>query len=366
MNRTLPILLSSLILTCTWKPITGQSGKPSAQDFIPAGDAVKIGDNCFRLTEAIDWAGGSLWHKTAIDLSAPFEMEIDLMMGCKDAEGADGIVFVFHPQSRATGFRGEGMGFGGLVPSLGIEIDTWQNFHLLDPAADHIALMYNGNLQHDYSLAGPVEIPNVEDCRYHRLKVTWNPSGYRMKISLDGKEVISYSGNIVKNIFRGNPKVYWGVTAATGRYNNRQEICFEKLTYLPAAESLAFDKSTSNRLLKGETITLEKLNFESGKADLLPDSHSDLEKLYRFLKDNPGASIGISGHTDNVGDDKTNRALSKRRADAVAEYLVRKGVSRDRIRSKGFGKDFPRSSNATPEGRRKNRRVEVYVFRHIP
>ena len=336
------------------------------ESFNASGDAFLTGDNCYRLTHAMDWSSGSLWYKDAISLAAPFEMELDLFLGCKNEDGADGMVFVFHPHKRQTGYRGEGMGFAGLVPSLGIEIDTWQNFHLQDPSYDHLAVLRDGVIRHDYSLAGPVRVKNLEDCQTHKVKVTWNPSAERLRIAIDGTEYLTYKGDIVRKIFGGNPNVYWGVTAATGKYNNRQEICFEKLSFVKALENRTFDVSTQRKLRKGDILALENIKFESGRTDLTGESYAELEKLYKFLEENPDLSLDVFGHTDSSGDANTNLSISEKRAKAVLDYLLKRGVDEGRVKSRGFGESYPLASNATSIGRQKNRRVEVYFYRHIP
>ena len=81
-------------------------------------------------------------------------MELDLMFGCDDY-GADGMVFIFHPKLK-NGFQGEGMGFGGLSPAFGIEMDTYENPHLADPYYDHLALIKNGQMHHNRGISNPV------------------------------------------------------------------------------------------------------------------------------------------------------------------------------------------------------------------
>lgn len=372
MIRTYTQLFAILVifLCCfTLKTSVGAQGsaqKLGPESFNASGDAILTGNNCYQLTPAMDWSSGSLWYKEAISLSSPFEMELDLFLGCKNEDGADGMVFVFHPHARQTGYRGEGMGFAGLVPSLGIEIDTWQNFHLLDPGYDHLAVLRDGVINHDYSLAGPVRIPNLENCQTHKVKVSWSPSAQRLRISIDGTEYLSYKGDIVKNIFEGNPNVYWGVTAATGKYNNRQEICFEKLSFVKAEEKRFFDDATVRKLRKGEILALENIKFESGSTALTSDSYLELEKLYKFMEENPTLSLDVFGHTDSSGDAGVNQQISESRADAVIDYLLKRGVEKGRVKSRGFGESFPLASNGTSLGRQKNRRVEVYFYRHIP
>jgi hypothetical protein len=110
---------------------------------------------------------------------------------------------------------------------LGIEVDTWLNYHLLDPAEDHVAIMANGQVGHFNNLAGPLTIPNLEDCKKHRFVVIWRPDEKLLEVEIDGEPVISVKKDIVKDIFGGNATVYWGMTAATGRYNNIHEVCFD-------------------------------------------------------------------------------------------------------------------------------------------
>ncbi len=337
-------------------------------DFNLSGDAVKTGANCIRLTPDQIWSGGSAWHNQAIDLNRPFRMELKVMLGCKDEAGADGIVFVFHPHARRTGYQGEGMGFAGLEPSLGIEIDTWLNEHLGDPYQDHIALLRDGHVHHGYSLAGPAPIPNIEDCREHALAAIWSPGSQQLAVQLDGKQVLSYKGDIVNGIFRGNSKVYWGVTAATGAYSNRQGLCFEKLEFTAAEEAkpLELDGKKGEDLLKGETISLDRLQFESGSATLLPVSRAELARLADIMRQNPSLKLDIYGHTDNTGDAEANLQLSERRAQAVATYLHSLGIPGKRTSAKGFGEKYPLTTNSTPAGRLRNRRVEFRLSRPIP
>lgn len=339
--------------------------KPDINAFNPRGNAVKVNDQCFRLTSDSPWQGGSVWHKEPIKLSEPFEMELDLMMGCDDRGGADGMVFVFHTEPTYRGYKGEGIGFGGIVPSLGIEIDTWQNFHLQDPSQDHVAILYDGNVNHRYNLAGPIKIKNVEDCRSHSFKIKWDPASKLLEAYLDGSRVIFAKYDIIKNIFRDNDKVYWGVTAATGAHSNRHEICFEKLDFTIARDS-RFDREMSKKILDGDVVSLDNVKFGSGQTDLLPISKSELDKLVDLLKKNPDMDVDVIGHTDSSGAASQNKVLSEKRAEAVEDYLTEHGIDRDRINARGYGESYPLESNRTATGRLKNRRIEIIVSRPVP
>ncbi len=355
-----PLLSFGILYLLSALPLLAQ--QPGPEDFLVGGETVRKGESCFRLTEAVDWASGSLWYRSPIDLREPFTMELKLLLGCDDSGGADGMVFVFYPGGPRTGYRGEGMGFGGLSPSLGIEIDTWENGHLADPAQDHLALMRDGQTHHAFNLAGPITVANIEDCRLHRFEISWLPSDRLLTVKLDGVQHIRYRGDIVREIFRGKHKVYWGVTAATGRYNNRHEICFERLTFgVPALSS-----RLRTLLLQGEILPIPDLDFPSGSDDLPRDVMPALDQLATLMRENPKMAIEIFGHTDSSGGATANRALSTRRAEAVARYLISKGVPRDRVMARGYGEDYPIASNGTSEGRRKNRRVEIHLFIPIP
>jgi outer membrane protein OmpA-like peptidoglycan-associated protein len=105
------------------------------------------------------------------------------------------------------------------------------------------------------------------------------------------------------------------------------------------------------------------INFDSNKADIRPADIGELKKAIDFVKKYPGHNISIEGHTDNVGSDKYNQALSERRAAAVKEYLVKNGgADASRIKSVGYGERKLIAGNATKEGRFKNRRVEVLIL----
>ncbi|MEM6533761.1 MAG: L-type lectin-domain containing protein [Myxococcota bacterium] len=199
----------------------------SIEEFALGGSASPVSRECIRLTPDEQYVSGSAWYKAPVNLARPFEMELKIVLGEKDLEGADGIVFVFHP-SPQTGWRGEGMGFAGLVPSLGIEFDTYQNFHLNDPPVDHLALLINGEMVHGGNGLAPVAFNNLEDGKRHPLKISWEPNR-GLKIMLDGKLRAAYPAAIVKATFGGTPIVYWGMTAGTGRLSNYQDVCIEKL-----------------------------------------------------------------------------------------------------------------------------------------
>jgi len=221
------------LLILLFLPTLLYSQRASIEDFDMAGHTYRTDYDCFCLTEERNYSTGSIWYKTPIDITEPFSIDLKVMMGCKDGAGADGMVFVFTGGRYRVGNTGEGIGFAGLRPSVGIELDTWLNEHLNDPIEDHIAIMANGRVGHYNDLAGPLPLPNLEDCAQHHLSVQWNPATQKLAVLIDYAEVIAARFDMVNGVFGGQPLVYWGVTAATGRYNNRHEVCFDRLSMGP-------------------------------------------------------------------------------------------------------------------------------------
>ncbi|HPI18894.1 MAG TPA: OmpA family protein [Candidatus Kapabacteria bacterium] len=107
------------------------------------------------------------------------------------------------------------------------------------------------------------------------------------------------------------------------------------------------------------SITVNNIFFDFDKYELKNASNNELNRISEILKEYRNYKIEIAGHTDSVGTKEYNIILSQNRADAVKNYLIRKGIENNRIHSKGFGNEFPVESNQTEEGRAKNRRVEI-------
>jgi outer membrane protein OmpA-like peptidoglycan-associated protein len=83
------------------------------------------------------------------------------------------------------------------------------------------------------------------------------------------------------------------------------------------------------------------INFETGKADIKPESHKIIEQIVQMMKDNPTLNISIEGHTDNVGTPQSNQTLSENRAKAVMNAIIAKGIDKSRLSSKGWGQTKP-------------------------
>jgi len=113
----------------------------------------------------------------------------------------------------------------------------------------------------------------------------------------------------------------------------------------------------------GEVVQLNNIFFAQSKADILPESEPELERLLSLLKENASLEIELGGHTDNRGSSSANLDLSQERALSIVKYLINHGIDKKRLEYKGYGGTKPIASNASEASRRKNRRVEIKVLK---
>ncbi|MEJ7732049.1 MAG: OmpA family protein [Polyangiaceae bacterium] len=105
---------------------------------------------------------------------------------------------------------------------------------------------------------------------------------------------------------------------------------------------------------------IQQVQFETNKSRVLPASFEILDEVARILEVTPEIEhVTIEGHTDDRGPDELNERLSQARAESVLRYLVEHGIAASRLAARGFGPSAPIADNATAEGRKKNRRVEL-------
>lgn len=166
--------------------------------------------------------------------------------------------------------------------------------------------------------------------------------------------------------------------SASGKYlvslpaGKNYGIAVKKEGYLFHSENFdipataAFQEVTKDIALKnvsvGTKIILKNIFFDFDKATLRPESTNELERLTKLLNDVSTLKIEISGHTDAKGAADYNQKLSQNRAKAVVDYLVKAGISADRLTFAGYGKDQPIATNDTDEGRQLNRRTEFKII----
>jgi outer membrane protein OmpA-like peptidoglycan-associated protein len=129
------------------------------------------------------------------------------------------------------------------------------------------------------------------------------------------------------------------------------------------AEELArrVNELEAERTERGLVLTLGDVLFDFNDTTLKPGGRRAVNELARFMQEYQERNVLIEGYTDSIGSDEYNLQLSERRAASVREALLEHGISRDRIRITGYGKQYPVASNASESGRQQNRRVEVVI-----
>ena len=133
-----------------------------------------------------------------------------------------------------------------------------------------------------------------------------------------------------------------------------QELKLRKEEFLAQVQQVIADTSAKEKVVK-----LGYINFETGSAKLTEDSKYQLDDFAEFMNKNANLKVECDGHTDNVGDAVANLKLSGERAKSVANYLISKGITSNRLSSKGFGSTKPVDPADSDEARAKNRRTEI-------
>ena len=200
------------------------------------GTAQPIGNtDCYRITNAANNQIGAIWYADKIRIDRSFDLEFSMNFGNKDQEGADGMVFVIQTAgNNALGNTGQGMGYQGFAPSIGVEFDTWQNGDENDPSFDHIAVFRDGVVNHGNfgNLTPPAmalpDDPNIEDGKDHNVRITWNAQKNVLEVYFDCQKRINLNINLSKDVFAGVKEAWWGFTGATGGANNLQTVCLRK------------------------------------------------------------------------------------------------------------------------------------------
>ncbi len=121
-------------------------------------------------------------------------------------------------------------------------------------------------------------------------------------------------------------------------------------------------KISRNGLKRGSVIRLDKVYFDADKYYIKEESVPALMEVYDFMTENPDVVLEIGGHTNNRPDPEFAQTLSTSRAKSVADWLISKGIAAERVQFKGYGKKYPIDTNATPEGRKRNQRVEIKIL----
>lgn len=180
------------------------------------------------------------------------------------------------------------------------------------------------------------------------------------------------------NLQTGLKVISTGTNSITGSFlvvlQEKQDYALNvsKEGYLFHSENFSLKTSTKDepyiltvRLKKikpGQNVVLNNVFYDVNSYELRNESLVELDKLYEFLNANQTVKIEIGGHTDNTGNANDNKKLSENRAKSVMDYLIKKGISADRLSFKGYGSSKPIAGNENEEGRQKNRRTEYRII----
>jgi outer membrane protein OmpA-like peptidoglycan-associated protein len=136
----------------------------------------------------------------------------------------------------------------------------------------------------------------------------------------------------------------------------------ETIVKTPKPEPPKILNLNRKELTKNQVIKIDKLYFLADSSTIQKESYDVLNELYLFLKSNSDISIEIGGHTNTIPPDYFCDRLSTKRAKAVYDYLVKKGLPAKRLKYKGYGKRNPLTKDTTPEGKKLNQRVEIKIL----
>lgn len=158
----------------------------------------------------------------------------------------------------------------------------------------------------------------------------------------------------------------YGIRAeAPDRISENQNLDLRNITSDQVIENKDFnlDPIQVSAVEENVTIVLNNIFFDFDKSTLKPESYPELNRIITVMKDKSGMQIEIAGHADATGPETYNLRLSERRARAVVQYLTREGISGGRINVVFYGESKPVAPNTTPDGRRRNRRVEFKILK---
>ncbi|MBR1799391.1 MAG: OmpA family protein [Bacteroidales bacterium] len=145
-------------------------------------------------------------------------------------------------------------------------------------------------------------------------------------------------------------------TILPGVYYYIDDVCVYDIDDTNSFDSIHVELTTDS------IVVIENIHFPVNQSILLPQSYRALQMILTMLKHQPSLRIKLQGHTDNTGTVEGNLRLSQERADAIRQYLIQHGIEARRIQAEGMGESHPLQNNDTPEGRAKNRRVELHIL----
>lgn len=298
----------------------------------------------------------------------------------------DEISPFIHANGRTLFFASDGhLGMGGLdlfmtetkigvyskPENLGFPVNTHEDQVALFISADGSKGYYSSDVKPDIKLF-QFDIPKKLSDKFKRasfVKGIVQDASNNQNLSAEIELIDLKTNKVVeKTISDAITGQYTAVLPNGSQYGlfiNKKDYFFKSLTF-NFSEKTEADGKTINILLdpikKDVKTVLNNIFFDSGKAELRPESFTELDKLQLLLTQNPSLQVEISGHTDDVGKDTENQILSEKRALSVADYLIKKGINTQNIKVKGYGKTKPIVPNTSEENRQINRRIEMSIL----
>ncbi|MDB5283290.1 MAG: hypothetical protein JWO06_2365 [Bacteroidota bacterium] len=255
-------------------------------------------------------------------------------------------------------------------------------FFKLEPESDYEVVMERDGMQPKVESVTTKGLPNEDtltDNIYSRkaqytVKGTVFEEGKGPLVDANVELVEVYANGLEKTVYymKSNPYYYFDVEMNKNyKLVTRKEGYFANTTPISTSGLGTVDTIrkdlTIAKLEMNKAYTLQNVLYEFGKSTLTENSKSVLDNLYQILVENPTFVIELSAHTDAIGSDVSNMKLSQARAESCVAYLITKGVAKDRMVAKGYGKTKPKVPNTTedgkddPAGRAINRRTEFQI-----
>ncbi|MFN8416525.1 MAG: OmpA family protein [Cytophagaceae bacterium] len=258
--------------------------------------------------------------------------------------------------------------------NLGPSVNTpdWDAYYKISAKGD-FAYMVSSNDPNGYGSSDIIRIRVVEAMKPEPVVLI------RGKV-VDKKTSQPLSADIVYSEFGSNKVIGQTISdPATGEYTiilpygKKYDYRAQAKGYFPEANNIDLGKVASYQeqvhnlymtpVEAGQTVRLNNVLFEFGKAQLIPESNAELNRIAELLKANSTVEIQLGGHTDDQGSDDYNLKLSQDRVDAIRQYLLNQGIAANRITSVGYGETKPLVPNDNDDNRQLNRRVEFVIVK---
>lgn len=238
-----------------------------------SGNASQASAQCYDLTPDSKNQEGNIISRQKINLKENFTISVTMNFGRQNliTSGADGIAFILATDTIIPySGSGGGIGYVGTSPSLVVEFDTYQNTNYNDPEDDHIALIRNGNPDHNSNntIAGPFSLgSNIEDQKAHNVVFSWKADIQEFTVYFDCIKVLGYVGPITGPFLGGETTAYWGFTASTGNAYNKQTVCFNTPSQVNELQDLVYCDPATVQLNGGSDGLSYKWTPETGLSN---------------------------------------------------------------------------------------------------